>query len=154
MVPEKMQKVLNKPMFKINEADVGHENRIWYTSLMIGWPFWVTRCQWFLYGYKISFLGDRRSPTLKHFLKAVTSSVTGHRLYLFLMLFKCFQWPVWAVSSSLPVLTVVRATINTSQLLGNNDKYGSIAIYRISDIKKRCIWMRIVVPEKDAISSQ
>ena len=35
-----------------------------------------------------------------------------------------------------------------------SDKYGSFAIYKISDIKKRCIWMRIVVPEKDAKSSQ
>ena len=99
----------------------------------------VTRCRWFLYGYKVSFLGHRKSSHIKPF-----PSLEGcHRSRLhFLLIFnmgavKCFHWPVWAASSSLPVLAVVRAIINTWQLLGNNDKYGSVAIYRMCHIKKR-----------------
>ena len=86
-------------------------------------------------------------PTLNHFLKAVT----GHRLHLCLIFnmgaVKCFHW---AASSWLPVLAVVRATIDISQLLGNNDKHGSVDMHRIPYYIKQFICMRSGVPEKES----
>ena len=92
------------------------------TSLTIGWPCLF----WELHGAddsytdtRFPFLATESLPTLNRFLKAVT----GQRRLIFNM--DAVKWPVWAVGSSLPVLAVVRATcaINTSQLLGNNDKF-------------------------------
>ena len=95
----------------------GHEKRIRYIIDDIGWPCLSCELRAASDSYtdiRFLFLATESLPTLKYFLK----SVTGHRFIFNLGPVKCFHWPVWEVSSSLPVLAVVRAAINTSQLLG------------------------------------